>query len=86
MTDFLLVSQVESSSLNTDMCNFESSQKDEAKPSRMIPQKPTENLELLIIVVNIWQINILTCKVCGGSNEACGSDIANFAITICDNS
>ena len=52
----------------------------------MIPQKPTENLELLIIVVNIWQINILTCKVCGGSNEACGSDIANFAITICDNS
>jgi len=33
--------------LNTDICKFESSQKDEAEPSRLILRKPTENLELL---------------------------------------
>jgi len=33
--------------LNTDMRKFASSQKMKAEPSRLIPRKPTENLELL---------------------------------------
>jgi len=35
--------------LNTGMCKFESSQRMKAQPSQMIPRKPTENLELLIV-------------------------------------
>jgi len=33
------------------MCKFESSQKDESRAGWLIPPKPIENLELLIVVL-----------------------------------
>jgi len=34
------------------MRKFESSQKDECRPSLLIPRKPTENLDLLLAIHN----------------------------------
>ena len=45
----LLVSHVEGSYLNTDVCKFELLQKEQADPSRLVPRKPSEKLELLIV-------------------------------------
>jgi len=36
--------------LKTDLCKFESSQKDEAEPGRLMPQKLVANLVFLIAV------------------------------------
>jgi len=36
------------------MCKFESSQKDESRVSRLIPRKPTENLELSIAGIHLF--------------------------------
>ena len=48
---------MESTYLNIDMCKFESSQKIKAQPSRLIPRKPTANLELLIAVDELCEKN-----------------------------
>jgi len=49
--DYLLVSPVEWSHLNTDMRKFNLRKKIKANPSQLIPRKPTENLVLELIFV-----------------------------------
>jgi len=50
--------------LNTDTCKFESSQKMKAEPVRLILQKLTENLELLIGIICLsWSFVLTLCCV-----------------------
>ena len=70
LIDSLLTPIVESTYLNRDMCKFESSQKDKADGSRLIPRKHTETLVLLSVRVthgllhitflspNTWPLNL----------------------------
>jgi len=47
---FNSVTFVETSYLNTDMWEFESSQTEKVEPSRLIPRKLAANLELLNVI------------------------------------
>jgi len=59
LIDSFLTPIVESTCLNVDMCNLNKRKKMKAEPNRLIPRKFTENLELLIVVVE--QRTILCC-------------------------
>jgi len=64
--------------MNTEMCMFESSQKEKAEPIRLIPRKLAANAELLIVFYNINAI----FKFYGGARHVCLLYFVRFFILL----